>query len=77
MERGSRDPGIKLHCFGQSASLLGHTSGYILVDMRLFQVWEVLEYRSEVLEHRSEVLELGTQGVLTPPETGVSTRANT
>ena len=49
--------------------------------MRLFQVWEVLEYRSEVLEHRSEVLELGTQGqgVLTPPETGVSarTRANT
>ena len=57
MERGSRDPGIKLHCFGQSASLLGHTSGYILVDMRLFLVWEVLEHRSEVLEHRSEVLE--------------------
>ena len=55
-ERGSRDPGIKLHGFGQSASLLGHKWVYF-GRHEIFQVWEVLEHRSEVLEHRSEVLE--------------------
>ena len=49
--------------------------------MRRFQVQvsEVLEHRSEVLEQsslrgvRTPLRGVGTPGVLTPPETGVST----
>ena len=71
-----------MHCFGQSASLLGHKWVYF-GRHETFQVWEVLEHRSEVLEHRSEhahrgvyrtpLRGVGTPGVLTAPGTGVST----